>query len=181
MKNKKLLVFSLAALMATSITVAGCSKKGSHGSGTDSGIVSGTDSGIVSGTDSEISEEETDEEKVDRVKAEIGPNYQSLAGGVKRDFDLLTELDGVQLTYSFADTQFVNVNTEGNKAVVNSVYYGDKDPLDSTGEAVVTDEWSTSTVMTVTLTCGEATATKKFNVKILPCARVMAWDTYIAA
>ena len=173
MKNKKLLVFSLAAFMATSITVAGCSKKGSHGSGTDSGI--------VSGTDSEISEEETDEEKVDRVKAEIGPNYQSLAGGVKRDFELLTELDGVQLTYSFADTQFVNVNTEGNKAVVNSVYYGDKDPLDSTGEAVVTDEWYTSTIMTVTLTCGEATATKKFNVKILPCARVMDWDTYIAA
>lgn len=165
MKNKKLLVFSLAALMATSITVAGCSKKGSN----------------VSGSGSEVSEVETDEDKVERVKAEIGPNYQSLAGGVKRDFELLTELDGVQLTYSFENTQFVNVNTEGNMAVVNSVYYGDKDPLDSTGEAVVTDEWSTSTVMTVTLTCGEVTATKKFNVKILPCARVMDWDTYIAA
>lgn len=159
MKNKKLLVLSLAALMTLSITTVSC---GSKKNGSNS-------------SDSQIVETETDQEKVERVKGEIGPSYQSLASGVKRDFDLIKELDGVKLTYSFS-TERVSVSEDGTRAVVNSVYYGDPIP---NGEGVVTDEWSESLVMTVTLTCGEATDTKKFNVKILPCARVMNYADYM--
>ena len=159
MKNKKLLVLSLAALMTLSITTVSCGNK-KNGSNSNN---------------SQIVETETDQEKVERVKGEIGPNYQSLASGVKRDFDLIKELDGVKLTYSFS-TERVSVSEDGTRAVVNSVYYGDPIP---NGEGVVTDEWSESLVMTVTLTCGEATDTKKFNVKILPCARVMNYADYM--
>ena len=73
MKNKKLLVLSLAALMTLSITTVSCGNK-KNGSNSNN---------------SQIVETETDQEKVERVKGEIGPNYQSLASGVKLDFDLI--------------------------------------------------------------------------------------------
>lgn len=165
MKKLKILTLSTAALL-TMGSVVGCGSK----------------------------EKEDPEEILASAKAALV--FPNLTTGVKASFELYDTLDGVSITYSIAETYtvtqgsltetvtancpYISISEDNKTANVTPAYL--KDTLTINGTAVTVDNtWYATTVLTATLTYGDLTDTKKFNVKIVPTAKVMTYDEFVAA
>ena len=165
MKKLKILTLSTAALL-TMGSVVGCGSK----------------------------EKEDPEEILASAKAALV--FPNLTTGVKASFELYDTLDGVSITYSIAETYtvtqgsltetvtancpYISISEDNKTANVTPAYL--KDTLTINGTKVTVDNtWYATTVLTATLTYGDLTDTKKFNVKIVPTAKVMTYDEFVAA
>lgn len=98
---------------------------------------------------------ETAEEKVAAVKAALV--YDGLTDGVLSDVSLITSVidyEDVTITYSVSEAAAAYLKVEGDKLVVTR-------PDMATGDVKL------QKALVATITCGEATDTKSFNIKIV--------------
>lgn len=165
MKKTKILTLTGVLLLST-LTVVGCKKK----------------------------EKVDPEELMASAKAAIV--YSGLTEGISSAFDLITEYEGVSVSYAIAGTYtyhvggltedvtatcpYISIAEGGKSTVVNPLVLGDKVTVNST-EKVVTNGDYITTQLVATLTYGDLTETKKFNVKVNPVAKVMSYEEYMAA
>lgn len=93
----------------------------------------------------------TPEEIVDSAKASLVYNTSELAALIS-DLDLITELEGVKITYVSSDPTVISISDDGTKAIVHRASFEDGDKVAR---------------LTATLTYGDISVTKSWNVKVL--------------
>lgn len=150
--------------------------------------------GSVVGCGGKKDDKDSPEEILASAKAALV--FPNLTTGVKASFDLYDTLDGVSITYSIANTYtvaqgtltetvtaacpYISISEDNKTANITPAYL--KDSVTINGESVTVDNtWYATTVLTATLTYGDLTDTKKFNIKIVPTAKVMTYSEFIAA